>query len=147
MKEGILLLFIFGTLIPNSWEQAPTGEIVWQTGDWAMNCDFPGNDDGNAGGRGEDCSNMCRAKSGCTHYAWFNGICYYKKGPITKDRAIYVSPSEKPGLVCGITQETLTGGPKKGELVYSDDFNSIADVTNNWNQEIGGGGWGNNELQ
>lgn len=35
----------------------------------------------------------------------------------------------------------------RGRLLWSDEFNSEAAFLNNWNFEIGGNGWGNNELQ
>ena len=49
--------------------------------------------------------------------------------------------------MCGILTGSDNGGPNKGELVFSCDFDSLDDVKNNWNQETGGHGWGNNELQ
>jgi beta-glucanase (GH16 family) len=36
---------------------------------------------------------------------------------------------------------------KKGALIWSDEFDSIAVLNQNWIQEEGGHGWGNNELQ
>lgn len=37
--------------------------------------------------------------------------------------------------------------PKRGQLVFSSEFDSIDDVTNNWNQETSGNGDGFAELQ
>ena len=33
------------------------------------------------------------------------------------------------------------------DLVWSDEFNGTSVNTSNWSFEVGGGGWGNNELQ
>ncbi len=43
----------------------------------------------------------------------------------------YITPDSYPGMT----------------LVWSDEFNGTALNTSDWNYEIGGGGWGNNELQ
>jgi len=77
------------------------GTINWQPGNWAMGCDFPGNDMSNAQIRGEDCSNKCRSTGGCTHYAWtqYNGgTCWMKSGSVSKSDAVV---SSEPGAVCG----------------------------------------------
>jgi hypothetical protein len=47
------------------------------------------------------------------------------------DTSGYTSPLSYPGYL----------------LTWSDEFNSNSIDTNNWNFEIGGGGWGNNELE
>ena len=36
---------------------------------------------------------------------------------------------------------------QKYVLVWSDEFDGTSIDTSNWNHQIGGGGWGNNELQ
>ena len=88
----------------------------------------------------EECGGKCRATSGCTHFTFLDGWCYKKSGSVSKSDAF-----AKKGVLCGILDGNA--GPKKGQLVFSNDFNSFDDVSNNWNQETGGHGWGNNELQ
>jgi len=39
--------------------------INWQPGDWALDCDFMGNDFANIQVRGEDCGQTCWATTGC----------------------------------------------------------------------------------
>ena len=46
--------------------------INWQTGNWAMSCDFKGNDLSNQNSRGEDCGGICSKTAGCTHFTWSN---------------------------------------------------------------------------
>ena len=47
------------------------------------------------------------------------------------------------------TQEELTGGytPEGYTLVWNDEFDSSSKLSSKWNFEVGGTGWGNNELQ
>ena len=76
-------------------------QIQWN-GNWAMGCDFVGNDLASAKTRGEDCSSKCQATSGCTHYTWNNyegGTCWMKKGSVSKQNAV-----QKLGYVCGIIE-------------------------------------------
>ena len=76
--------------------------INWQTGNWAMSCDFKGNDLSNKNSRGEDCSGICSKTAGCTHYTWTNyngGTCWMKSGNVGKNNAI--STTDK-SMVCGI---------------------------------------------
>lgn len=140
--RGVLALLVIG-LANLTLQQQPTNQIIWNDGDWALNCDFPGNDFANEGGAGELCSTMCRNTPDCTHYAWAYNVCYKKKGPVTKSNAIY---SATPGSVCGITLATAVT-PNRGALIFSNEFDSIDEVNREWNQETGGHGWGNNELQ
>lgn len=77
-------------------------QINWQNGDWAMGCDFKGNDLTKALTKGDMCSTKCRQTAGCTHYTWTNfegGTCWMKKGSVTKSNAVYTGNSN---MVCGI---------------------------------------------
>jgi hypothetical protein len=136
---------LFLSAIHIAYQQLPTNQIDWQPGNWALNCDFPGNDFAQEGGAGELCSTMCANTPDCTHYAWAYNVCYKKRGSVNKQMAIV---NHTPGSVCGIVHETpISGGPNRGQLIFSNEFDSINEVTQNWIQETGGHGWGNNELQ
>ena len=52
--------------------------INWQTGDWALGCDFRGGDIGNAQIQGKDCGGRCSTTSGITVYYFF----FLPPGPI-----------------------------------------------------------------
>ncbi|RNA20199.1 glycosyl hydrolase family 16, partial [Brachionus plicatilis] len=129
--------------------------IHWQ-GDWAFNCDFNKNDLTNARVPGSQCSNKCSQTPGCTHFVWttYNGgTCWMKKGSVSKSNAYFVSDKSQ---VCGVLANSNNQPPVsssgsieslKGQLLWSDEFDSISNFMNNWNQETGGHGWGNNELQ
>jgi hypothetical protein len=83
--------------------------INWQAGDWAMSCDFKGNDLSNKNSRGEDCSGICSKTAGCTHYTWTNyngGTCWMKSGNVGKNNAF--STMDK-SMVCGIAATTQSG--------------------------------------
>ena len=61
---------LFGLIILIS-EQV-SGQISWQAGNWAFNCDFPGGDLSNAQIPGDQCGSRCASTSGCTHFTWTN---------------------------------------------------------------------------
>jgi len=78
-----------------------TSSINWQ-GDWALDCDFPGQDLTNQQTPGDQCSSTCATTPGCTHFSWnpyLGGTCWLKTGPAAKSTAI-----DLPGTVCGIVQ-------------------------------------------
>lgn len=56
-----------------------------------------------------------------------------------------------PGAAAHALQSSLTGRtastPSAWTLVWSDEFDSTVINTSNWTYDIGGGGWGNNELE
>ena len=87
--------------------------IQWNDGDgakWASQCDFNGSDIGSTTGGGETCGNACKAKSGCTRFAWTNyngGTCWLKSGPANGDGAIQ---NGDPSSMCGY----LTSNNKPG---------------------------------
>lgn len=64
------------------------GQISWQSGNhgqvqWAYECDFNGNDIGNAKVRSEDCGLACLARGDCSSFAWTafeGGTCWLKSG-------------------------------------------------------------------
>jgi len=77
--------------------------LSWRTSSdavWAPGCDFPSAADiGRRSVRGEDCSGACGRVSGCTHFVWSRGTCYFKGGPISRGAAFSTSV---PGAVCGV---------------------------------------------
>ena len=106
--------------------------INWNGNDWAMSCDFRGNDLSNVRSSGEVCSQKCSQTKGCTHYAWNKykgGTCWMKKGSISKTNALTISD---PVAVCGV----LTGNsvrknskPKKvgqsGDIINEGKFRCV----------------------
>lgn len=49
--------------------------------EWAIECDFIGNDIGNTKGRSEECGSACLARGDCASFAWTGhegGICWLK---------------------------------------------------------------------
>ncbi|CAF1565184.1 unnamed protein product, partial [Adineta ricciae] len=45
-----------------------SSSVLWIENNWAMSCDFPGNDMFNVQSRGEDCGGRCAQTSNCTHF-------------------------------------------------------------------------------
>ncbi len=130
-----------------------TQGIIWN-GNWALNCDFPGNDVTSVKTPSELCSEKCQQNPICTHYAWTRydgGTCWLKSGKICKDKAVW---NNAVGSVCGVVREDCSGttgdlgGSQIGALIWSDEFQySGAPSTSVWREEVGGHGWGNNEKQ
>jgi hypothetical protein len=80
-----------------------TKEFVWN-GNWAHDCDFPGNDLKSAAISGELCGQTCYETEGCSHFTWSKhkgGTCWLKKGNVGKASAV---PSN--GAVCGIARSS-----------------------------------------
>jgi hypothetical protein len=72
--------------------------INWQTGNWAMSCDFKGNDLSNQNSRGEDCGGICSKTAGCTHFTWSNyngGTCWMKSGNVGKQAKQFKKSNEQ----------------------------------------------------
>lgn len=115
-----------------------------------MDCDFSGNDIGNLAVSGEYCSGECAKFSGCTHYSWANGVCYFKSGVACKSNAAYnqYGVCGIIGLPAGVDCTAESYPLERGDLLWSDEFEGTGGPNStNWIQETGGGGWGNNELQ
>jgi hypothetical protein len=77
-------------------------QIQWN-GNWAIGCDFVGNDLTSAKTRGEDCFSKCQTTNGCTHFTWTSyerGTCWMKKGQVNKQNAVQRSND----YVCGIIE-------------------------------------------
>lgn len=87
--------------------------ITWN-GNWALGCDFRGNDLSNARTSGENCGGLCASTSGCTHFAWTNynsGTCWMKCNGATKNDAF---ASSDPSAVCGINESQQPTTPATG---------------------------------
>ena len=80
--------------------------VNWNGNNWAMSCDFNGNDLSSAQIRGEECSGRCAATAGCTHFTWSQsngGTCWMKKGSISKANAVQ---NNDPTSVCGVLNDS-----------------------------------------
>lgn len=140
-----LASFIVAILFKKSNQQAPA--IFWNADNTASNCTFKNNDLVNKLGPRENCLNECKNQIDCTHFSWSTwngGTCWMKRGSVTKADAVFQS-----GNICGITVEAPEGGYPylPGRFIWSDEFNSYTGLNQNWIQQTGGNGFGNNELQ
>lgn len=80
--------------------------VNWNGNNWAMSCDFNGNDLSSAQIPGEQCSGRCAATGSCTHFTWTNhngGTCWLKRGPISKANAVRIND---PSAVCGVLNDS-----------------------------------------
>ena len=76
--------------------------IDWQ-GNWAQNCDFPGNDITSVLVTSELCGPKCSETQGCTHFTWSiykGGLCWLKDGNVCKTQAKWHEP-----VICGVVKE------------------------------------------
>lgn len=97
------MFFILATLLVTT---TFTHAINWNGNNWALWCDFYGNDLTNAATRGEDCGGRCASTPGCTHFTWTNyngGTCWMKTNVVSKDNAI---PKYDQNAVCGVIAVT-----------------------------------------
>ncbi|CAF1100135.1 unnamed protein product [Rotaria sordida] len=91
-----------------------SGVINWNGNNWAMSCDFYGNDLSNVQISGEGCGGKCAATQECTHFTWTQwngGTCWMKKGPVSKADAF---PTNDPYMVCGVNYESQ---PSNGNII------------------------------
>ena len=72
-------------------------EIDWNVQsrhNWALSCDFIGNDLANIHMKQDLCPSICKKTKDCSHNYWNNfegGTCWLKKGIITEQDAIYTN--------------------------------------------------------
>ncbi|KAJ3268154.1 hypothetical protein HDV01_003367, partial [Terramyces sp. JEL0728] len=97
-----------------------------QNGDWASNCDFPGNDISWQQTEGPQCSAYCRSVSGCTQYSYYQGVCYAKSGGLGRANAVY-----KQDVTCGINN------PPQGNP--DGDIGNAVQLMNNLRSSLGVG--------
>jgi len=84
----------------NTATKTKTKSVEWLNGNWAHDCDFPGNDLKSVASSGESCGQTCYETEGCSHFAWSKhkgGICWLKKGNVGKANAVW-----NKGAVCGV---------------------------------------------
>ncbi|XP_037037416.1 uncharacterized protein LOC119075136 [Bradysia coprophila] len=82
--------------------------ITWND-NWALGCDFRGNDLKDVKMRGEDCGGRCASTQGCTHFTWTDydgGTCWMKKNSVSKSDAF---ESTDKSAVCGIVENSDRG--------------------------------------
>ena len=105
MMNAFVYCTLFGLLIINCVSaECQKRPIAWN-GNWAMSCDFLGNDLSNAQIPGELCGGRCAATPGCTHFAWTRwngGTCWMKTGRVSKKDAC---STNDPSMVCGVVNE------------------------------------------
>ena len=101
---------------PSSSSSSSNG-IQWQN-NWAMNCDFSGNDLSSSSTAAPDCGPKCEQTPQCTHFTYntMTRICYLKQGTISKNQAIVVQ-----GAVCGVrvSLSNQNSGGSPGGIVVS----------------------------
>lgn len=135
--------------------------IQWTEYNWAMSCDFIGNDMFNVQITRGECSIKCGDNSSCTHFTWntyLGGTCWLKSGTISKSDAV---PTKDSTMVCGIIIESLRIQWNGTNLAKSCDFhgNDMFNVRTNaedcrdkcaqtpnctnftWNTYLGGTCW------
>lgn len=77
--------------------------VIWDGhSNWALSCDFKGNDYYAVQIPSEQCGGICAATQGCTHFSWtsFNGgTCWMKQGEVSRDN---FQTTTDPSMVCGV---------------------------------------------
>lgn len=78
--------------------------LTWN-GNWALGCEFKGNDLKSVKSTGAECGETCYANPQCSHFTWNNGTCWMKKyNGVTKDDAVKVFDMS---VVCGVIRSTV----------------------------------------
>ncbi|CAI5534434.1 unnamed protein product [Closterium sp. Naga37s-1] len=84
---------------------------------WSLNCDWKGNDIGQAAGKGDTCGKQCLSRADCTHFTWTaeNGGTCRLKGAINATELVPAT-----GTSCGyrVTDNGVTGNPYRGVQQY-----------------------------
>ncbi|CAF1044433.1 unnamed protein product [Adineta steineri] len=89
-------------------------QINWNGNNWAMSCDFQGNELSNVQIPGEQCGGRCSQTSGCTHFTWNQykgGTCWMKTGSVTTANAF---KTDDPSMVCGVMNIVVQQGGQPG---------------------------------
>lgn len=85
--------------------------IRWN-GNWAFDCDFPGNDLTSMPSSLKNCKRLCEDDARCSHYTWSEfkgGLCKLKSGKVSKLDAVDTSNN---GMMCAIVK---SGAPRKAQ--------------------------------
>ena len=80
-------------------------QVQWNGNNWALSCDFVGNDIGNVRVSGGECGSACYNNPTCTHFTWnshMGGTCWMKSGAVRKSDAVFTN---NPQMTCGIVRE------------------------------------------
>ena len=80
-------------------------QVQWNGNNWAVSCQFVGNDIGSVRVSGEECGSACYHNSACTHFTWtkdMGGTCWLKLGVVRKSDAVF---TDNPQMTCGIVRE------------------------------------------
>ncbi|CAF3409652.1 unnamed protein product [Rotaria sp. Silwood1] len=83
----------------------PGSNIQWNGKNWAMSCDFRGNDLTNVQISSHLCSRKCAEIQGCTHFTWTRykgGTCWMKTGTVSKKDALTTNDQT---MMCGVMNE------------------------------------------
>jgi hypothetical protein len=102
---------VFAFLVNNCWSfHFGRRGINWNGNNWAMSCDFHGNDLSNIRISPDLCGPKCTATQGCTHFTWTQwngGTCWMKKGRVSISDAV---SSNDGTMVCGVVDGNNNGG-------------------------------------
>lgn len=99
----LALTFVSSVLSSDAYHRIAKRD-AWQNDgniQWALNCEFWGNDFMIVTTTGDKCGDACLSESQCTHYTWQmnnGGTCYLQKGPVSQDQSHY----SQYGASCGI---------------------------------------------
>jgi hypothetical protein len=86
--------------------------VNWNGNNWALNCDFQGNDIKTVSTPGEQCGGTCANTKGCTHWSYVTpNICKLKSGAVSQNNAVASSAN---GASCGIPAATAQSNSNSG---------------------------------
>jgi hypothetical protein len=92
MKSSILAFFVMSASLAFVNPQS----INWNGNNWALNCDFIGNDFAQVRVTSDKCGGACVENPTCTHFAysnWNGGTCWLKRGELVKNNRHKCWPS------------------------------------------------------
>jgi hypothetical protein len=104
---------------------SPVASGINWNGNWAMSCDFRGNDLSSVQIPGELCGTKCANTNGCTHFSWTNwngGTCWMKSGSVSKSNAVSISDSSS---VCGVLTDNPAPGGNNGDIISEEKFRCV----------------------
>jgi len=92
--------------------------VNWNGNNWALRCDFRGNDLQSVSAQGDQCGSLCAKTNGCTHWAFnrFNGgTCWLKRGTVTQANAFDSSDSSSSCGVISSSGSPVISGTTNGK--------------------------------
>ena len=81
-----------------------SSNINWNGNNWALSCDFRGNNLSNVLVAADRCGGQCEQTHRCTHFTWttyLGGTCWMKTGAVSKNDAFSTNDQT---MVCGVSQ-------------------------------------------